>query len=552
MAFDFEREERMKNLLLTLFFASGAAFANVGEPLESLPIQDSGRVKPFDTFARESLQLIYGKKTYEGKSASEVVFTWLLVPDHWMEAPLIEIRHAGLKEALKITSSDKYFTPQSLFTNERVPLLVQELQSLRERQEKLNPYFQAVGRLENQLALFQAIRSGVALRFVPDAGSDRWKSVAELDGDLRDAFVRLSKGFVDSISAAATEKNPPPSKEFQDAVRDFMDKARAQAPDKYADMARIGWEEHFNRLQPFMWAWIIYLCALLFLWLASAMSQYWAMPVFWIGLAAAVLMHGYGMALRIYLAGRPPVSNMYETVVWVPFACVILGLILERFQKSKLLLVCAMTVAIFCLILTNLAPTVLDSSIQPLEPVLRSTFWLSTHVLIITLSYAAFFLAFALGDVMLFLHLKDEEAYAQQIRVGTQSIYRAIQVGIVLLAFGIILGGIWADYSWGRFWGWDPKETWALISLLGYVAVLHGRLVGWVKNFQLAAASVVAFSLVVMSWYGVNFALGAGLHTYGFGAGGVEYVAGFVVLHLLFVAYVSTVRYGRPKKLTNT
>jgi hypothetical protein len=88
--------------------------------------------------------------------------------------------------------------------------------------------------------------------------------------------------------------------------------------------------------------------------------------------------------------------------------------------------------------------------------------------------------------------------------------------------------------------------------LLGYVAVLHGRLVGWVKNFQLAATSVVAFSLVVMSWYGVNFALGAGLHTYGFGAGGVEYVAGFVALHLLYVAYVSTVRYGRPKKLTNT
>jgi ABC-type transport system involved in cytochrome c biogenesis permease subunit len=152
---------------------------------------------------------------------------------------------------------------------------------------------------------------------------------------------------------------------------------------------------------------------------------------------------------------------------------------------------------------------------------------------------------------MLFMHLKDEQKYANEIRVGSQSMYRAIQVGIVLLAFGIILGGIWADYSWGRFWGWDPKETWALISLLGYVAVLHGRLIGWVKNFELAAASVVSFSLVVMSWYGVNFALGAGLHTYGFGAGGVEYVVGFVIAHLLYVAYVTTVRYGHLKKQTN-
>jgi len=153
--------------------------------------------------------------------------------------------------------------------------------------------------------------------------------------------------------------------------------------------------------------------------------------------------------------------------------------------------------------------------------------------------------------VILFFYLKDEARYAEQIRIGTQSIYRAIQVGVVLIAFGIILGGIWADYSWGRFWGWDPKETWALISLLGYVAVLHGRLVGWIKNFQLAAASIVTFSLVMMSWYGVNFVLGAGLHSYGFGAGGVEYVTGFVVLHWLYVAYVSTVRYGRPKIQTS-
>jgi ABC-type transport system involved in cytochrome c biogenesis permease subunit len=200
------------------------------------------------------------------------------------------------------------------------------------------------------------------------------------------------------------------------------------------------------------------------------------------------------------------------------------------------------------LILTDLAPTVLDASIQPLEPVLRSTFWLSTHVLIITISYAAFFLAFGLGDLLLYYYLKDEKKYAKQIASGTMAIYRSIQIGVVLLAFGIILGGIWADYSWGRFWGWDPKETWALIALLGYVALLHGRLVGWIKNFELAAGSIVSFALVIMAWYGVNFVLGAGLHSYGFGAGGVEYVTVFVLLHLMYVAYVTTVRYGREKR----
>jgi len=523
------------------------AQAQVGAPLENLPMQDAGRVKPFDTFARESLQLIYGKRSYDQRKASEIVFTWLLVPDHWMTIPFIEIRHSGVREALKIESKEKYFTPQSLFANERLHLIFQELQSLRERQEKFNPYFQAVSRLENQLGLFQAIRSGAALRFVPDPNSDKWKSVAELDGEMREAFSKISQSFVTAV-AQAGENGAKPSAEVKAAVEEFIGKARAQAPDKYADMNKISAELHLNHFHPFQWSWVSYLLGVVAFFLLLQLGQQWARWPAWMFLGLGFFLHAYGMALRTYLAGRPPVSNMYETVVWVPFGCVLFGWILYHYQKSKMLLICASVVAIFCLILTDLAPTVLDGSLHPLEPVLRSTFWLTTHVLIITISYAAFFLAFALGDVLLFCYLRDESRYAALIRSGTQSIYRCIQIGVVLLAFGIILGGIWADYSWGRFWGWDPKETWALIALLGYVAVLHGRIIGWIKNFELAAVSVVSFALVIMAWYGVNFVLGAGLHSYGFGAGGVEYVTGFVVIHLLYVAYITTVRYGRLKK----
>src|SRR5262249_12377058 len=138
-------------------------------------------------------------------------------------------------------------------------------------------------------------------------------------------------------------------------------------------------------------------------------------PAAWLALAAGMLLHVTGMGIRIYLAGRPPVSNMYETVIWVPFGALVLSIILERLQKSKLLLIWSTMVAVLCLILTDLAPTVLDASIQPLEPVLRSTFWLSTHVLIITLGYAAFFLAFALGDLVLFYYLVGERKYADRI-----------------------------------------------------------------------------------------------------------------------------------------
>ena len=538
---------KILSVIIGLIFSFQSHAIGVGQALESIPIQDGGRIKPFDTFARESLQLIYGKQKYEGKDATEVVFTWLMLPDFWMGQPFIEIRHAGLREALKIKSEAKHFPPQSLFVNERVPLVFQELESKSSRGEKLNPYYQAVQRLQNQLGLFQAIRTGSGLRLVPDPNSDKWKSVSELDGEMRDAFMAISKGFVDSISMADKGQKPQASEELLKAVANFIEKAQSLAPSKYANATAIKLEEHLNHFHPFMWAWISYLAGLLLL--VGFMSTERkpllsaSLLLIWLGF----LLHLYGMGLRIYLAGRPPVSNMYETVVWVSWGSVLFGLILDRLQKTQLLLACASGIAVFCLILTDLAPTVLDASIQPLEPVLRSTFWLTTHVLIITISYAAFFLAFALGDVLLFFYLKDEQKFAKQIHAGTQAIYRAIQIGVVLLAFGIILGGIWADYSWGRYWGWDPKETWALIALLGYLALLHGRLVGWVKNFQLAAGAIVSFALVIMAWYGVNYVLGAGLHSYGFGAGGVEYVAAFVMAHLLYVAYVSTVRYQRLK-----
>lgn len=541
----------MKSLILALSLLTGPlALADVGKPLESLPIQDAGRVKPFATFAQESLQLIYGKKTYEGKSATEVVFTWLLIPDHWMDQPVIEVRHAGLKEALKVDTPEKYMSAQSLFTNPRITLLFQELQNHRNRGEKLNPYYQAVQRLENQLATFQAIRTGRALRFAPSPDSDHWKSVPELDGELREGFSAIGKGFVDSISAAPSGQKPTALPEFEQAVENFKAKAAAQAPDKYADFNRIKWELHLNTFHPFKWAWIAYLLGLICMFAAASFSSTNANRAMWVFLLIGFALHTYGMGLRSYLSGRPPVTNMYETVVWVPWGSVLFGLILERLQKNRILLACASTVAVFCLILTDLAPQILDASLQPLEPVLRSTFWLSTHVLIITISYAAFFLAFAVGDLLLYYYLKDEKKYAKQIAQGTQSIYRSLQIGVVLLAFGIILGGIWADYSWGRFWGWDPKETWALIALLGYLALLHGRLIGMIRAFGLAAGSVVAFSLVIMAWYGVNMVLGAGLHTYGFGAGGVEYVSAFVIAHLLWVIYVSAVRYPLSKKPT--
>jgi len=219
-------------------------------------------------------------------------------------------------------------------------------------------------------------------------------------------------------------------------------------------------------------------------------------------------------------------------------------------------------------------PDSLDENFSPLQPVLRSNFWLTIHVLTIVASYGAGFLALAMGFIgcMVYLfgsyrdpvvHAKTAEALtgttpenltAARRRPPEECVtlanyaYRCIQVAVLLLAAGTMLGGFWADVSWGRFWGWDPKEVWALISLLVYLGVLHGRFAGWFNTFGLIAGTVLGGSMIIFSWYGVNFILptfaggDVGLHSYGTGAGGLGWVIGFVVVMYVALAAAS-VRY---------
>ncbi len=228
-------------------------------------------------------------------------------------------------------------------------------------------------------------------------------------------------------------------------------------------------------------------------------------------------------------------------------------------------------VGTFLWMLACYAP-VLDRGFSPLQPVLRDNFWLTIHVLTIVSSYGAGLLAWMLGNVSLGYYLfgryrtvsaaqaaKNRDAKAAAQREDAEAaegagpryttvrppeachtlagyIYKAMQVAVLLLAAGTILGGLWADVSWGRFWGWDPKEVWALISCLVYLAILHGRYAGWIGDLGLAVGSVLGASAIIFSWYGVNFVLGVGLHSYGFGTGGQWWVGGFVLANWVLVA----------------
>jgi cytochrome c-type biogenesis protein CcsB len=261
--------------------------------------------------------------------------------------------------------------------------------------------------------------------------------------------------------------------------------------------------------------------------------------------ALGTVLHIAGMVFRIWIAGRPPVSNMYESVIWVSFGTMLFAWILYITRKARILITVSTAVAGILLIVADSAPAVMDPSIHPLVPVLRSNLWLTVHVLTITLGYAAFALTLGLGNVTLFHYLKGGAGNASRITALNDLTYRAMQFGVVLLAAGTLLGGVWADYSWGRFWGWDPKEVWALIALMGYIIILHARYTGWIGQFGFAALTVIGFTLVVMAWYGVNFVLGAGLHSYGFSAGGRGAVAFYTLLQFGYVGAVALLRKRR-------
>lgn len=534
----------MLKSLIVLIFSLGAPLVASGADftMETLPVQNGGRLKPFDTYARETLTLMYGRSRYKvsedkpAQDATKIVSTWMMIPDEWLNKEFIRLDHLGLKKALNFPEDKKFYSPQDILTSTRFGVILSELNTKRQLKEKLNPFDQAVQKLESQMGFFQEVRLG-ALRVAPskDPQATTWMSIAELDETQKELFFNVLRDY----AATFTEESVSPEvlARSRQSVTAFAASVAQNNPQLYPDSKKMEMEVHYNQFAPFLKSSIFYGIAAILMFLSLLFSNKLLGVSAWVLTALGFALHTYGFALRVYLTERPPVSNMFETVIWVAWGAIVFTSILSFIKKKKYILLSGTLVATLAMIVANSAPAILDATLQPLEPVLRSNLWLIIHVMTITLSYAAFFLALGVANVALFYVIRGAKVQSQEINDYVDTCYKSLQAGVVLLAAGTILGGVWADYSWGRFWGWDPKETWALIALLGYLALLHGRLAGLVKNFGMLAGSIIAFNLVVMAWYGVNYVLGAGLHTYGFGAGGIEYVAAFVGLQFLYVVY---------------
>jgi cytochrome c-type biogenesis protein CcsB len=527
---------------LALLGSVAAASAFDLTPLESLAIQDGGRKKPLDTYARESLQKLVGRATWkksdtERLTAMQVVASMLLSEQDWEHAPVIRVDYEPLKKRLGLPERQRFFTVAELRTNDELKRIIDDMR--RRRTQSANPEFNRLeneaGTLANKLLTWQELVTAAGLRIIPHPSDPKgnWVTPREARAYYPERAAAVGEAF-EAVVGAYRQQD---SARLAEAVAQFKSLMRSLAPNVYPTEKELSTELHFNHLHPFRQAWIIYLLAFGVLLLASREGLGLRRKLYWPGVAifaAGLVMQVYGFVLRCMIAGRPPVTNMYEVMIWVPFGAALFAIIFELIYRPRYFALAASAVGTLSLVLADNLPAVLDPSIKPLVPVLMSNYWLTVHVLTINLGYAGFMLALGLGHIVLWNYLFRPHR-RDTIKQLTQFNYRAMQVGLLFLTAGTILGGVWANDSWGRFWGWDPKETWALIAILCYLVVLHGRFSGWMGDFALNVASVLCFQAIIFAAYGVNFVLGKGLHSYGFGVGGEKWVGLYVALELLLV-----------------
>lgn len=362
----------------------------------------------------------------------------------------------------------------------------------------------------------------------PASSRDAWENMGA--GLLAAARGEELHPAIEQYAAIATAYRNQNANEFNRAVAGYrawlaknfgpeLDKARA--------------EMMFNETAPFYRALVIYLLAFL------GICGFWVQPwpsllragtlLCWLGL----LIHTAGLLYRMVLEGRPPVTNLYSSAVFIGWGAAFLGLILERIYRLGLGTATGSFIAFATLIIAHNLSLGGDT-MEMMRAVLDSNFWLATHVVTITIGYAAMFVAGLLGALLLLLGVHSRVLTAQMVKSLERLVYGILCFATLFSFIGTILGGIWADQSWGRFWGWDPKENGALLIVLWCAVMLHARWSHLVRERGMAAMAVFGNCVTAFSWFGVNM-LGVGLHSYGFMETGFYWLMLFVLTQLLVI-----------------
>jgi ABC-type transport system involved in cytochrome c biogenesis permease subunit len=341
------------------------------------------------------------------------------------------------------------------------------------------------------------------------APGEAWRSMGEAlrdgaaDGTLDpalDPFARLAAAYAAQDAAA-----------FNGAVGAVKAVTLATRPDA---QAHVNHETLFNRAQPFYVGMVIYVLALLAIFASWAWRPELMRRIGFGLLVAGAIVQSAGLVSRVVLQGRPPVTNLYSSAVFVGWGAVLLGIILERMYRNGFgTAVAAASGFASLLVAHHLAGD--GDTMEMMRAVLDSNFWLATHVVTITIGYSGTFLA---GAIAIAWALRKQLARAPDA-AGTKAlggmVYGIVAFSLFFSFVGTVLGGIWADQSWGRFWGWDPKENGALLIVLWNAIILHARWGGYARERGIMTMAIFGNVITSLSWFGVNM-LGVGLHSYGF------------------------------------
>lgn len=560
-----------------------------------IPIQHGGRIQPLDTLARNALLLMSGRENVQLENGTKLpaaiwITEMMARPEVAADFPVFRIDNADLLGLFGWTrSSKKLFSYNDL--GPHFSVIARQMEDVNPEPQLRSPFQRGVVRLHQSLTVYHRLLHS----FQPFTNLDELEleyqayvfslepgmramlnrqQDAEHDTEALDRLMFFADRYAELSRQAYMRIIPPPQDEdlilgdwanigaalldamrdgqlhpFITAYADLTSAYRANDPERfnqtldqmeerlseYYSVAafQASREAFFNRVGPFQSSIVLYLLAFILALISWIFwPQVFAKAGFWIALVALVL-HTFGLIMRMVISGRPPVTNLYSSAIFVGWGAVILGLILERFYKNGIGTAIAAMVAISTLLLAHYL-SLSGDTLEMLVAVLDSNFWLATHVIVITLGYSAMFVAGAIGILYIVMGLLTKLLTVDLAKSLSKMTYGVLCFGLLFSFLGTMLGGIWADQSWGRFWGWDPKENGALLIVIWGAIILHARWGGIVREKGLMVMAIFGNIVTSWSWFGTNM-LGVGLHSYGFMDGAFLVLSLFVISQLILM-----------------
>lgn len=518
-------------------------------------IQDAGgRMKPVNTFSSELLRKVSKSDTYKDMNADQVFISITHLPEVWYNVPIIYLKRGNdsLRIVAGVDKKAKYASLANFFDEQGNYKLSHTLERAY-RETIPNQFDKDYMDIDKKINLLYSALSGSILRVfpVPNDPNNKWVSyleASEIQNEDLQKIKNVLPYYAQSLEAATEKKDYAMPNSLIEGLTNYQHKfgGELMPSDKKIDT-----EILYNKYDIFkkLFEWYMYagVLMLFFVIINIFYRRKWVKYTvnFFHGIIGLLfILHTIGLIARWYISGHAPWSNAYESVIYVGWATAFFGLAFGR--QSKLTIASAGFVASIILMVAHWNWT--DPQIGNLVPVLNS-YWLMIHVAVIVASYGPFTLGMILGLVsmllMIFTNSKNKVEMDLNIKEITYITEMALTVGLVMLTIGNFLGGQWANESWGRYWGWDPKETWALVSIMVYAFVIHMRLVPGLRGrWAFSFFSVLAFASILMTYFGVNFYL-TGLHSYASGEVRTPTYFYWMALGAFIIGAISFVQYKK-------